>query len=255
MDHFRQRTSRSAALLVVGWLGAAVSGFGQQAGVPAARPLSSPETPDAYGTSSLTCYTLHAYDFLPFAPGTSVQGDSVGGRYLSGGSNFALEAAVHLPSGAVIDHFELEACDTNVTNDVQAFLARCVDGVCTIAPFGLAQTSGAPGCARLSSPVGAATVDNQTTDYFMQVTLTTFDASLSLRAVRIYYRLQVSPGPAVATFADVPTTSPLFKFVEALVSAGVTAGCGNGNFCPGDPVTRGQIAVFLASALGLHFPN
>ena len=52
-----------------------------------------------------------------------------------------------------------------------------------------------------------------------------------------------------------PTTSPQFKFVEALFAAGITAGCGGGNYCPDNPVTRGQMAVFLASALGLHFPN
>jgi hypothetical protein len=26
-------------------------------------------------------------------------------------------------------------------------------------------------------------------------------------------------------------------------------------YCPDQPVTRGQMAVFLAKALGLHFPN
>jgi hypothetical protein len=71
----------------------------------------------------------------------------------------------------------------------------------------------------------------------------------------IGYKLQVSPAPAVATFADVPTTHPFFQFIEALVASGITAGCGGGNFCPDTPLTRGQMAVFLAAALGLHFPN
>jgi hypothetical protein len=65
---------------------------------------------------------------------------------------------------------------------------------------------------------------------------------------------QVSPAPMAATFTDVPTTHPFFRFVEALFASGITAGCGSGNFCPNDPVTRGQMAVFLAAALGLHFP-
>lgn len=69
------------------------------------------------------------------------------------------------------------------------------------------------------------------------------------------YTLQVSAAPAIATFTDVPTTSPRLKFVEALVAAGITAGCGGGNYCPNSPITRGQMAVFLAAALGLHFPN
>jgi len=74
-------------------------------------------------------------------------------------------------------------------------------------------------------------------------------------AVRVYYRLQVSPPPATATFNDVPVGNPYFQFVEALAASGVTAGCGGGNFCPDAPVTRAQMATFLARALGLYWPN
>ena len=74
-----------------------------------------------------------------------------------------------------------------------------------------------------------------------------------VRGVRLYYKLQVSPAPAQATFNDVPTGHPFFQFVEALVASGITAGCGNGNYCPDNPVTRGQMAVFIAKALGLHW--
>ena len=70
------------------------------------------------------------------------------------------------------------------------------------------------------------------------------------------YRLQVSPAPATATFPnDVPTSHPFFRFVEALAAAGITGGCGTGSYCPDAPVTRGQMAVFIANALGLHFAN
>lgn len=41
--------------------------------------------------------------------------------------------------------------------------------------------------------------------------------------------------------------------LRALNAAGITAGCGGGNYCPNNPVTRGQMAVFLAKALGLQF--
>jgi len=52
----------------------------------------------------------------------------------------------------------------------------------------------------------------------------------------------------------VPTSSPQFQFIEALYASGVTAGCGSGNYCPDAPLTRGQMAVFLAKALGLQWP-
>ena len=38
-------------------------------------------------------------------------------------------------------------------------------------------------------------------------------------------------------------------------AAGITAGCGGGNFCPDQPITRKQEAAFIAKALGLHWPN
>jgi S-layer homology domain len=63
----------------------------------------------------------------------------------------------------------------------------------------------------------------------------------------------VSPAPAVATFADVPTSHPFFPFVQALVATGITSDCGGGRFCVDDPITRGQMAVFLSLGPGLHF--
>ena len=46
-------------------------------------------------------------------------------------------------------------------------------------------------------------------------------------------------------FLDVPPTHPFHTFVIKIAIAGITAGCGNGNFCPNNSVTRAQMAVFL----------
>ena len=46
-------------------------------------------------------------------------------------------------------------------------------------------------------------------------------------------------------FVDVPLGAFAFDFIETLALSGVTSGCGNGNYCPADPVTRAQMAVFL----------
>jgi hypothetical protein len=83
--------------------------------------------------------------------------------------------------------------------------------------------------------------------------VTTGGGATTLTAVRVYYTLQVSPAPATATFGDVPTSHPFFQFVEALAASGITVGCGGGNYCPDAALTRGQMAVFLSKALGLHF--
>ena len=83
----------------------------------------------------------------------------------------------------------------------------------------------------------------------------TGEGRLALGAVRINWRRQVNPAPSEASFADVPTDHPFFQYVEALYASDITAGCGSGeNFCPNAPLTRGQMAVFLSKALGLHWP-
>jgi len=51
--------------------------------------------------------------------------------------------------------------------------------------------------------------------------------------------------PVTGQFGDVPTDYWAFSFIETLASSGITAGCGGGNYCPSDPVTRAQMAVFL----------
>ncbi len=40
------------------------------------------------------------------------------------------------------------------------------------------------------------------------------------------------------------------RYIEDFAVAGITSGCGGGRFCPNDPVTRGQMAVFIEAALG-----
>lgn len=69
--------------------------------------------------------------------------------------------------------------------------------------------------------------------------------------VEVWWRRRVGAPPGTATFADVPVGHPQRPFIEALYRTGITAGCGGNNFCPDLPLTRGQMAVFLAVALGL----
>ena len=72
-------------------------------------------------------------------------------------------------------------------------------------------------------------------------------------AVRLTWRRQVSPPPETPTFGDVPASDGAFALVEALAASGITSGCGGGLFCPDATLTRRQMAVFLAKALGLHW--
>jgi hypothetical protein len=49
-------------------------------------------------------------------------------------------------------------------------------------------------------------------------------------------------------FGDVPNGDAFCGFIERLEDDGITGGCGGGNFCPNNPVTRAQMAVFLVAA-------
>lgn len=50
---------------------------------------------------------------------------------------------------------------------------------------------------------------------------------------------------ATDRFQDVPDDSPFHDDVEAVASAGVTEGCAPDRYCPGNAVTRRQMAAFL----------
>jgi hypothetical protein len=51
--------------------------------------------------------------------------------------------------------------------------------------------------------------------------------------------------PTIPSFIDVPMTVGHWDWVERLDNSGITAGCGNGNYCPFSEVVRAQMAIFL----------
>ena len=50
------------------------------------------------------------------------------------------------------------------------------------------------------------------------------------------------------SFPDVPNSMNFYPFIENLFHNGITGGCAGGNYCPGNAVTRAQMAVFLLKA-------
>ena len=250
------RTRLSHAMFVV--LAMSSSVIAQTFSLDSAKPFNSaPQqrrvpSADTYGTASEIALAVPDWEFNPDSSATTFASNA--GKYLT--SAGILSAGIHLPAGASITRMELQACDTSATgsgvleileksnssgNETSlAFVSVGPNSGCTLTP------------ATLSSP---HTVDNAINSYDLQWVQNVADGTpdIKIQAVRVFYKLQVRPPPATATFTDVPTTHLFFQYVEALAAAGITAGCGGGNFCPDAAVTRGQMAVFLSKALGLHW--
>ena len=60
------------------------------------------------------------------------------------------------------------------------------------------------------------------------------------------------PPACAGIFPDVPCPSQFANWIEQLYHENVTGGCGGGNYCPSQPNTRGQMAVFITKTFGLQ---
>src|SRR4029077_19744086 len=215
--------------------------------------------PNTYGTQAETSLTLFNQAFNVNLPTTTWNSAPSGWlRFVTNNSGCCFEAPLSLPAGASITAIEVEGCDISTFGALSGEVLACPIPAQACAVVGSTASSGisaTPGCstfrANFPSPV---TVNNVASTYFVQVNnVADVTGSVLFRAARVYYKLQISPDPPGATFADVPHGHPFHRFVEALYASGITGGCGGGNYCPDAPVTRGQMAVFLAGALGLHW--
>ena len=70
-------------------------------------------------------------------------------------------------------------------------------------------------------------------------------AGIGVSALGLY-----TPPACTGVFADVACPGGFaVNWIEQLALDGITAGCGGGNYCPGSPVTRDQMAVFIEKAM------
>ncbi|HEY7574406.1 MAG TPA: S-layer homology domain-containing protein [Thermoanaerobaculia bacterium] len=179
-----------------------------------------------------------------------------------GTDNFA-DVEVDVPSGAEIEFVRAWVNDTNAVHNITVFFLEVCqpmfdEGDYVLTTLATMTSNGSGGDQSLVSSTSLDSANSNSCVYKFRVrfgnnaNIGPGDSSLVIQKVRAQWRRTVSPAPLVATFpVDVPTTHPFFRFVEALASSGITAGTGPGTFGPDDPVTRGQMAVFLAVALGL----
>jgi hypothetical protein len=214
-----------------------------------------------WGTVDRSVLALNAWDFQSL-PGDEWTITTGGFRYHSAGpaTLMSVRSGVFLPTGVLLDYVSVEGCDSSSVSSLlfQLFVCNPSEPEANCPSFpGSTGVSQTPGCAIYFLDLRSENlqIQNSAFSYYVGVSSSVLNDTIKFRTVRFHYRLAVSPAPATATFPnDVPTTHPFFRFVEALASAGITAGCAPESYCPDQPITRGQMAVFLSVALGLHFP-
>jgi hypothetical protein len=214
-----------------------------------------------YGTASSTAVWIPAAAFHPYDSGVTwarVDLGGGGGAIARTGGTGQFWAELNLPNGAFVNRLEIHHFDNSPLNNGFFCLTRYnPDGDFNVEESCLLFPAGTPGATSFGFVPHAfiQTIDNRH-PYTVHVWVDGNAPNYHFWGVRVVYVLSVSPAPLVATFPnDVPTSHPFFRFIEALAAAGITAGCDTGSFCPEQAMTRGQMAVFLAAALGLHFPD
>jgi hypothetical protein len=236
-----------------------------------AATLGAQPLPQTYGTAVVSYAEIPAAAFgsnNPTYPVTKIPVFLGVARYTAGCGG-CLEAPLRLPSGAKLTSLEVDGIDGDAGDDFRGSLlvcdrfglncsqhpaagagpADCIDPgwICS----GLNFADG-PTLETADLTLDDVVVDNTQHSYLLWGSADSSSAALG--GMIVGYALQVSAAPPTSDFADVPTSSPQFQFIEALYASGITAGCGSGNFCPNAPLTRGQMAVFLSKALGLQWP-
>ena len=221
--------------------------------------VAKPGAPD-FGGVGYEVVSLTAYDFEPFrlvGTVTGVNDDENGFSWATGGTNPIFLASFQIPAGAVIDYVGLRYCDTDPASEFTGVLYD----IFASGAFNFITNTEFPdqACGTAYNPVAAGYAWNGNAGHSLDLYIfqggPAVAGEIKFRGAEVHFKRTVSPAPAVATFTDVPTDHPFFRYVEALAAAGITGGCGTGIYCPTNPVTRGQMAVFLSIALGLHFPN
>ncbi len=76
-------------------------------------------------------------------------------------------------------------------------------------------------------------------------------AQMAVFLLKARHGAAYQPPECTGVFGDVACPSLFANWIEQLAAEKITGGCGGGDYCPGNPNTRGQMAVFLVKTFGL----
>jgi hypothetical protein len=233
----------------------------QTAVIPEA--VAQEPAPAYYGTADTNFHYISAEEFQSRNTGPYVYTDD--GFWKNGDSSVVQAMApLRLPSGALVDGFVVIYDDSDLAWPIELALHRYWVGALGATgkqQFGPSfMSSGDPGVRStwvdldpditISYYISAALT---TQSYAFTVYLPPTSADVSFRGIIVHWKRQISAAPGSPTFPDVAPGFWAFQEIEALAASGITTGFPDGTFRPTDPVTRAQMATFLARALGLHW--
>jgi len=214
------------------------------------------EAPRVFGTDQYTVTTISALSFTPHDAFMSYNTSGSLGRFGNTNTVSDFYVGVDLPGGAVIDFIGLNSLtDVDFGVGVDLIVRNLFGTTFVEGSVNSAQHGGAWATDFNPSPIGYTWHGTSGEALALHVQTAAAENFQFFGWVEIWWKRSVSPAPATASFTDVPTDHQFFQFIEALKASGITGGCGPGIYCPDAPVTRGQMATFLAKALGLHWPG
>jgi len=260
--------------LIVGvcfWIAATPTVWSQESGwtsgrasrraapVPSAPglPLGGTVDPKAFGTHDYTITVISGLDFnsqlCPYQDAATLSSIC----HCNGCTEAAHSyATLDIPAGAVIDYIGVNnATPVDASMGFTLHFRDHLGGSAQLLSFSFPAHEGF--ATDMAGPLGILIPDHKDRAFILDVERAPAEDVLSYFGyVEVWWRRTVSEPPATPTFGDVPNGHPFYQFIEALAASGITGGCGDGsNYCPDAALTRGQMAVFLSKALGLHWPN
>lgn len=272
----RAARRRKLAVLAMAWCLwapglAAQTSSNHLASRPDAPPFEEPADvrtvhEPTFATDWETVTFIGAPEFRPVDSTTTWLHDGQGYIYRTGGAT-SFWAPIHLPPGASVGgvcYFYYDNAATDIDFNFSVFEIH-QDGPPTFHVIHNGASAGASGTYR-STCLAAGNVFHEVANYDgvgpagfgahrLVFNLLATNDTQRFGGAYIQWQRTITPAPGVATFSDVPLGHPYFQFVEAMWAARISYGCGpipSTRFCPDAPVTHGQLALYLARALGLY---
>jgi hypothetical protein len=163
------------------------------------------------------------------------------------------------PQQILVDGATIFPANSVTTFDAATGSSWYYDSANTLLYLKVKHTSGTANVAANFSGVSVSTLTPTATASKTSTATNTPTASASQTLTPTYTPTGIAPSntpvftgtattASTTIFADVPAGYWAGQFIERLYQAGITGGCGNGNYCPASPVTRAQMAVFLLRA-------